>query len=75
MHQRDAGIVEGHVDELALARARPLHQRHQHRDRGVEPGADVDQRNADPGRPAVGLASGGMPLIENMPTIAWITAS
>ena len=49
VHQRDPGIVEGHVEELALARAGPLEERHQHPDRGVEPGAEVDQRDADPG--------------------------
>ncbi len=55
VHQGDAGIVERHIDELALARARPLHQRHQQRDRGVKARAEVHERNADPGRPAIFL--------------------
>ena len=55
VHQRDARVVECHVNELALSRTRPLHHCHQHCDRRVEAGPDVDERNADPRRPAVGL--------------------
>ena len=44
------------VDELAEARTVPLLERHEHPDRREEAGADVDQRDAGPGRPGLRLA-------------------
>ena len=70
MHERDAGVEEGRVDELATARAVALLERHQHADRGEQAGADVDERDAG----LVGPHS-GLPLTLNQPVIAWMTAS
>ncbi len=52
MHQRQAAVVERHVQELPGPRPFTLQQRHQDADAGVEPGAQVHQRNADAGRAA-----------------------
>ena len=46
MHEGDARVEQGRVDELAETRAVAFLERHQHPDRGEQAGADVDQRNA-----------------------------
>ena len=53
MHDGEAGLVQRGFEKLAEAGALPLRQRHQDADRGVKPGGDVDQRNADPHRAAL----------------------
>ena len=54
-HQVEHGLVQGHVDHLALARAAPaggitVAQRHQRADHAVQRGDRVADRNADPHR-------------------------
>ncbi len=59
MHDRKAGFVQRGLEKLSEAGSLPFRQRHQDADRGVEPGGDVDQGNADPHRAAVGRAGRG----------------
>ena len=56
MQQRHAAIVQRHVEILALAGDGPLVQRHQDADRGIEAGAHVDDRRAQPQRAGGGVA-------------------
>ena len=53
MHDRKAGFIQRGFQELTQTRTLPLRQRHQDTDRGVKPGGDVDQGNADPHRAAL----------------------
>ena len=59
MHDGEAGFVQRGFEKLPDAGFLPLRQRHQNADRGVKPGGDVDQGNADPHRPALRRAGRG----------------
>ena len=54
--QRDGAVVERRVDELALAGAVALVERHHDADRGVHAGREVDHRYADAHLAALGRA-------------------
>ena len=53
MHDGEAGFIQCGFEKLAEAGFLPLRQRHQDADRSIKPGGDVDQRHADPHRPAL----------------------
>jgi hypothetical protein len=53
MQQADGGIVERHVERLALARLVAMMQRQQHADHAVQSHAEIDQRRAHAHRPGV----------------------
>ena len=53
VHERNRAVVERHVEILAETGALTLNHRHQDAERGVEPGAHVDQRDPEPGGPAL----------------------
>ena len=59
MHDGKAGLVQRGFEKLPEAGFLPFRQRHQNADRRVEPGGDVDQRHADPHRPALRRAGRG----------------
>ena len=54
--QRHGAVVERGVDELALARAVALVERHQDSHAGIHAGRQVDHRHADAHRPRLGRA-------------------
>ena len=56
VHHRHHGLQQAGMDPAALARALPLQQRHQDAERGVEPGGQVGDRDADPHRALAGQA-------------------